>query len=247
MPLAVGGDVLFVEGPGVEGLIAESAGELAGIHRDVAGAGGHGAGVDAWTAVEECRIVAADAIYDLGDFEEAEAAGTAGVVEAVDVVAREHVGEERVEAIGVSWGADFVVVEGGGFVFFEAALNPVDCAGVAVKADRTGPTRAYEVAPASTSVACPSGPDAVRACPGRERSVPEEPSASCPAKLLPHVQTEPSFPSAMLLPPLLAETLAMLRRRAVPDASRTATGSLRSSPGSLLPSWPAPFAPQAHT
>src|SRR5437868_10802141 len=62
MPLAVLGNVFVVERPGIEWLIAQCAGELAGIHRYVASPRGQWPGFDSHTAVEECRIVAANAV-----------------------------------------------------------------------------------------------------------------------------------------------------------------------------------------
>src|SRR5690242_20502188 len=77
---------------------------------------------------------------------EAERAGAAGVVETLNIGASENRGEERIQAVGVRGRASFVVVERGRFVFFEAALDPVDGAGVAIEADAHGEGDAEDAA-----------------------------------------------------------------------------------------------------
>ncbi len=56
------------------------------------------------------------------------------MVEAGDV-AGQHTLEKQVEAIGIGGRADFIEVKRGGSAFFEARLNPVDRARVAIEAD----------------------------------------------------------------------------------------------------------------
>ena len=67
VPPPVGRDQILVIGPGGEGLPAQSPGELVGIHCDIARARRHGACLDSWDSVQQCRVEIADAVDDLRD------------------------------------------------------------------------------------------------------------------------------------------------------------------------------------
>ena len=81
MPLAIGRHIAPVVGPGIERVVAQRVGQLARIERNVAGAGRNRAGFDAVATQQQLGIVAADAVDDLRDLEQAQRQRTAGVIQ----------------------------------------------------------------------------------------------------------------------------------------------------------------------
>ncbi len=134
MPVAVRGDMLVVQRPGVEGIVAHGANQSAGVHRHVAGTRRDRAGFEAGAGPQMIRIVAADAVDDLGDLKETQSPRAAGMVQAGPVTGQQCL-EQPVHAVRVRRRANLVVVQRRGLRLFETRLDPVDGAGVTVGAD----------------------------------------------------------------------------------------------------------------
>src|SRR4051794_21005431 len=110
MPVAMGGDLFVVEWPRIEWIKPQCGRQLARIHRNVARSRRQRPGLDPHAAVEQRRVVTADAVDDLRDLKQAEPPRTTGVKQAADVTPRKNDPQERIQAVGVSRRADLVVV-----------------------------------------------------------------------------------------------------------------------------------------
>src|SRR5687767_5969618 len=86
------------------------------------------------TSLKQSRIVAPNAVYDLGDLEETKAAWPSGVKQTRDPICQ-HPSKNSVQTVGISRCPNLIEIEGCGLGLLETGLNPVDSTGMPVETD----------------------------------------------------------------------------------------------------------------
>ena len=134
MPIAVCRHPGVINRPRIEWVVSQSGDQFAGIHSHVTSSRWHRPCLVTQTSHQVPRIIATHAVYNLSDLVEAQSPRTAGVIETAQRTGKYRF-TGQIQAVGVFWRPHFIVIEGRRFLFLEPRLDPVDSAGVAVKAD----------------------------------------------------------------------------------------------------------------